>query len=155
MSYTVEYKFWQDLADETTNLNRMFRLRSCYNGRISPFFLRMKCSNLAGVSSDLVVNSINWVDVKEEIQLLVIDYLNNIPLIILLYFVEWITGEWGIEAMTNSSRPFIMIRSTEASDYVKANAGESCLEIGQFVQPVNIIEHIRRGLQEFLDLQYE
>ena len=155
LSYTVEYKFWQDLADETTNLNRIFRLHSCYDGRISPFFLRMKCSKLISASSDLVINSIHWVDVKEETQALIIDYLNNIPPIILLYFVEWITGEWGIEAFRNSSRPFIVIRSREASDCVKANASQSSLEIGQFVQPPNIPEHIRRGIQEFLDLQYE
>jgi hypothetical protein len=82
------------------------------------------------------------------------DFIRDAPEQILLYFVEWVTGEWGVEALKRVECPFIVILQSGGDGEVQIHQKANTLEIGRFQSPDEMMQAVMRQWQTFLDLQY-
>ena len=156
LEYTVERAFWEKLGDQNTNLNLVIRLLSCCgSSSISAVCLRKKCSNVTNVTASDLLDCIKWVAVPDTSRKAITDYLTSVPSIIRLYFIEWITGEWGHKALKHSDRSNILVLGTTQDNHLEAKPSERSLEVGTFSDPDHLFLVLKRGLQHFLDSQYK
>jgi hypothetical protein len=149
MQFTVKFEVWREICREGTVLNRIFR-ESGFEGEVTPVFLRWK---VAAVSGEGVRERIRFCEVQEEVKLGIEEWVEGAPDGIVLYFIEWITGEWGMAALIESKIPEITIVGVEGN-VVRVFPNQHVLEIGRFDTTKEVIRAVLTELQTFLDQQY-
>jgi hypothetical protein len=80
-------------------------------------------------------------------------FIQATPEAIALYFVEWVTGEWGTTALMASALPEIGV-VPGMRRAVSADRRKHLLEIGPFDTADQVLRALLTGLQAFLDKQY-
>jgi hypothetical protein len=154
MEYTVPFSVWEEMCRDQTHLNRIFRKATRDQNPISPVFLRLHCTNCLAIDRGLFMKSVVWKNVEKNCQAALTDYLERAPAIVLLFFIEWITGEWGIAALRNAECPGLFVCGSTGNERVVVHARGKALEIGKFRRPDDMIRKVKRLLQQFLNRQY-
>jgi hypothetical protein len=154
LPFTVPFQVWEEICRDRTHLNRLFRRASGHTREISPVFLRLQCTNPLAIDRPDFVKMIVWRNLDPQLQSALARYLESTPDLILLFFIEWITGEWGIKALENSECPNIVICGTTGNAKMIVHRRARTLELGKFRQPEDLIRKLKAEIQRFLNQRY-
>jgi hypothetical protein len=151
LPHTIDFSIWAEICNHGSRRNQIFRGTSGLTSEISPVFLRWKCS---GASAKGLQSFVIFAAFEQSFEARLANFVRNAPEQILLYFVEWVTGEWGVDALGQSECPFIVILQSGGEGEVQVHQKANTLEIGRFPSPDEMMLAVMSQWQTFLDLQY-
>jgi hypothetical protein len=149
LPFTIGWDAWRSVCREGSTGNAALRGMG-FDWEFTPHFLRWKvaAATVAGLTE-----CVRFYGVEKAVIEGVTRFVRGTSDAVALYFVEWVTGEWGVTALMASAIPEIAV-VPGGRHAVSADSRTHVVEVGPFGGPDEVLRALLAGLQAFLDERY-
>jgi hypothetical protein len=149
MPFTVQFSVWREICRSGSALNSVFR-DAGFDREVTPFLLRWK---VAHATADGLEKRLRFFGVGQIAEATIRRFLREAPEISVLFFIEWASGEWGVDALAESKPPEIAVVSG-AEGNVRVIQRQHLVEMGSFSSEGEAMKMLMIAIQEFLNREY-